>query len=100
MFPYRFNPFEMDLVKRLTFNVFLMNQNFTMDRWPIIYFGDFDFKSTSMQHKKTSDRNELSDYDYSRFDIDLLGCYIYTDHKEGFSKTKRANFQFTLKKQL
>lgn len=91
MIPYRFNPFEMDLLKRLTFNVYLKNQHFEMNRWPIIYWGDFDRSIGGGKYRKTSDLdrddrdlNENYDRDYSRYDIDLLGCYFYPRNEEGY----------------
>jgi hypothetical protein len=84
MIPYRFNPFEMDLLKRLSFNVYLKNNHFEMNRWPVIYWGDFDRSIDGGNRRKTSDVDERIDSDYSRYDIDLLGCYLYSSNEEGY----------------
>lgn len=73
----------MDLLRRLTFDVYLKNQHFTMDRWPIIYWGDFDRSNRDYSLNSTGDLNENSNYENRRFDIDLLGCYIYSKDNEG-----------------
>ena len=89
MIPYRFNPFEMDLLRRLTFNVYLKNQHFDMNRWPVIYWGDFDRSIGGGKYRKTSDLDESNDRDSSRYDIDLLGCYFYTSNEEGYIEIYR-----------
>jgi hypothetical protein len=89
MTPYRFNPFEMDLLRRLTFNVYLKNQHFDMNRWPLIYWGDFERSIGEGKYRKTSDLDESNDRDSSRYDIDLLGCYFYTSNEEGYIEIYR-----------
>ena len=85
MKPYRFNKFEMDLLQRLTFNVYLKNQHFTMNRWPLIYWGDDFNNRASRERYRDSRESELQDdRGYRKFDIDLLGCYISTRKQEGY----------------
>lgn len=82
MIPYRFNPFEMDLLQRLTFKVYLNNQNFIMNRWPIIFWGDFD--KSNKKKKVNDDYDDFENRDYNIYDIDLLGRYIYPKNQEGY----------------
>jgi hypothetical protein len=89
MTPYRFNPFEMDLLGRLTFNVYLKNQHFEMNRWPIIYWGDFERSIGGGKSRKTSDLDESNNRDSSEYDMDLLGCYFYTRNEEGYIEIYR-----------
>ena len=89
MIPYRFNPLEMDLLQRLTFKVYLNNQHFKMNRWPLIYWGDFECSISEGKYRKTSDLDESNDRDSSRYDIDLLGCYFYTSNEEGYIEIYR-----------
>ena len=80
MTPYRFNPFEMDLIRRLSFNVFLKSEFFKLNRWPSVFWGDFD--ESKGQKSKPNERQDL--FDFSRFDIDLLGCFFPLSNGEGF----------------
>jgi len=89
MTPYRFNPFEMDLLRRLTFNVYLKNQHFEMNRWPVIYWGDFERSISGGKYRKTSDLDESNNRDSSEYDMDLLGCYFYTRNEEGYIEIYR-----------
>jgi hypothetical protein len=89
MIPYRFNPFEMDLLRRLTFNVYLKNQHFEMNRWPIIYWGDFDSSLGKAKYRRTTDFDERTNEDSRRFDTDLLGCYLYPNGEEGYIEIYR-----------
>jgi hypothetical protein len=93
MIPYRFNPFEMDLLRRLTFNVYLKSQHFEMNRWPIIYWGDFERSISGGKYRKTSDSDENNDRDSSIYDMDLLGCYFYKSNEEGFIEIYRDRIQ-------
>jgi len=44
-----------------------------MKRWPVIYWGDFDYSKDYGKYRKTSDNDEMVNSDYSRYDIVLLG---------------------------
>ena len=83
MTPYRFNPFEMDLLRRLTFNVYLKNRHFEMNRWPVIYWGDFHASLQDNDKHNTREYENVNE-DYGKYDIDLLGCYFYTSTEEGY----------------
>ncbi len=81
MQPYRFNPFELDLLRRLTDKVYLKCDHFNFDRYPSIYFGDFDEVKRLPGFTKTNDLDRLDDFERSKYDTDRLGCYIYNQEK-------------------
>jgi len=87
MKPYRFNRFEMNLLERLTNNVYLKNQHFTMNRWPLIYWGDDC--NNPVRQKVYNDLEESEFPEYRKFDIDRLGCYFSTSMKEGYIEIYR-----------
>jgi hypothetical protein len=84
MHPYRFNPFELDLLRRLTDKVYLKSDHFEFERYPKIYWGDFDDRTRLAGYQRINERNDLNNYDDSKFDIDLLGCYYHSYNQEGY----------------
>jgi hypothetical protein len=91
MQPYRFNQFEADLLRRLTNNIFLKCKEFKINRYPLIYWGIRDNSIRSSKGLKSTDQNDDSDIldlvEYvpkNDFDIDLLGCYLYSVESEGY----------------
>ena len=42
MTPYRYSPFDLDLLRRLTDKVYLKSVHFQFERYPIIYWGNFN----------------------------------------------------------
>ena len=46
MTPYRYTPYELELIKRLTFNVFKKSKHFDFDRYPEIFWVE-EFNRTS-----------------------------------------------------
>jgi len=83
MHPYRFNPFELDLLRRVSDKVYLKSEHFEFERYPKIYLGNFAYRTRLTGYQRINDRNELDNYDDSKFDIDLLGCYYYSYNQEG-----------------
>ena len=91
MQPYRFNQFEADLLRRLNSNVYLKSKEFKINRYPLIYWGKRDNSIRSSKGLKSTDQTDDSDIsellDYvpkNDFDIDLLGCYLYSAESEGY----------------
>jgi hypothetical protein len=84
MHPYQFNPFELDLLRRLTDKVYLKSDHFEFERYPKIYWGNFDDRTRLAGYQRINERNDLDNYDDSKFDIDLLGCYYHNDNQEGY----------------
>jgi hypothetical protein len=84
MHPYQFNPFELDLLRRLTHKVYLKSDHFEFERYPKIYWGNFDDRTRLAGYQRINERNDLDNYDDSKFDIDLLGCYYHNDNQEGY----------------
>lgn len=84
MHPYRFNPFELDLLRRVSDKVYLKSEHFEFERYPKIYWGNFDDRTSLPGFQRINDRNELDNYDDSEFDIDLLGCYYNNKDQDGY----------------
>jgi hypothetical protein len=55
--------------------------HFEFDRYPLIYWGDFDEAKRLPGFTKTNDKDRLDDFDGDIYDIDLLGCYIYNQEE-------------------
>jgi hypothetical protein len=83
----------MDLLRRLTFNVYLKNEYFAMNRWPAVYWGDFDCSLDKGKFSRTSDNDERINQDYNRYNIDLLGCYLYRHNDEGYIEIYKDRIQ-------
>jgi hypothetical protein len=82
MIPYRFSPYELKLLERLSFNVFKKSKHFDFDRYPEIFWVEEYYRTTSIKSGRvwqdTRPRNEDLNLDIEfDFDIDLLGCYRY-----------------------
>ncbi len=84
MQPYRFNPFEMDLLRRLTNKVYLKSEHFEFGRYPIIYFGDSDESEELNNEPQKNNLNFIEREDIRKYDIDILGRYIYGHIEEGY----------------
>jgi hypothetical protein len=84
MQPYRFNPFEMDLLRRLTNKVYLKSEHFEFGRYPIIYFGDSDESEELINEPQKNNLNFIDTEKNGKYDIDLLGCYRYQHIQEGY----------------
>lgn len=46
-----------------------------MNRWPVIYWGDFHASLQDIEKHNTREY-ENRNKDYGKYDIDLLGCYF------------------------
>jgi len=84
MHPYRFNLFDLDLLRRLTDRVYLKSDHFEFKRYPKIYWGNFNDRTRLPGYQRINERNDLDNYDDSKFDIDLLGCYYHNHNQEGY----------------
>lgn len=84
MQPYKFNPFEMDLLRRLTNKVYLKSEHFEFGRYPIIYFGDSDDSEGISDEPQKNNLNFIDHEEIGKYDIDLLGCYRYEHLQEGY----------------
>lgn len=84
MQPYRFNSFEMDLLRRLTNKVYLKSEHFEFGRYPIIYFGDSDDSEELINKPQKNNLNFIDTEKNGKYDIDLLGCYRYEHLQEGY----------------
>lgn len=82
MKPYRYTPYELELIKRLSFNVFKKSKHFDFDRYPEIFWVEGYSRTSSFKSDKewhdTRPKNEDANFEYDpNYNIDLLGCYIY-----------------------
>jgi hypothetical protein len=91
MKPYKFNPFELDLLRRLTSKVYLKSDQFHINRYPTIFWGNYDdSKKLPPGYQRINKRDELDNYEESIYDInniydiDKLGCYLYSYYQEGY----------------
>jgi hypothetical protein len=75
--PYRFSDLEFSLLSQ-TRKIFI-NTGYVFDRWPEIYFNDFDDFDNSCNDY---DLDEIGK-DYNIYNPDLLGSYVYVNGEEG-----------------
>ena len=81
--PYRYTSYELELIKKLSFNVFKKSKHFDFDRYPVIFWvEEYSGTSSSLKSEKdwndTRPENDESKIEYDpNYNIDLLGCYIY-----------------------
>jgi hypothetical protein len=81
-YPYRYTPYELELIKRLSFNVFKKSKHFDFDRYPEIFWVEGYSRTSSFNSDKewhdTRPINEDANFEYDpNYNIDLLGCYLY-----------------------
>lgn len=80
--PYRFNAFELFLLKRI--EKLYLDSGYLFFRWPEVYFGNFyDFPPIN------SNKSESIEIEYNPYDIDYLGHYIHAHQKEGHIRIYR-----------